>query len=1063
MKRWLAVALAAGCSAVAFARDCRVTSEMSLDEVSRIDLAPGDRVLFQRGGVWRGTLRLKGGTAEKPVVYGAIGDGPAPMLTASFAASRPADWAPVGDGLWRLVPSVSPDVGAMWFDGEKSVGFKKDSREDVRNDLDFHCDRKTRTTLVKSGRNPAERFSSVELSLGVHGLEIRGADGLVVDGLHVRGAGNHGLSSGDATNVVIRNCTFDRIGGAELYVSEFGKHIRFGNAIEFWGNAVNVLVESNRFDQVYDAALTHQCSEMGQVQRNLTWRGNRVSRCEYSFEYWQHGEGAVTENVLVEGNVFEDAGYGFGHRQRWNPNAGHLILQDNTAATKNFVFRRNVFGRSLDRGIRLFNDWRGALRFEGNVWNLGPAKELCRCHGRSNVRAELKHLYPGYADCRHVDDLAEIEADSRSPKVYPNTPDGLARFRRDFGDAPGIESVPNAGETFADGARVTVNDAFWRPKFDLWRTNTVFDVLHKLDERSGALANFDRVARGEKGGHRGPHFLDGLYFEAIRGASDYLARNPSDELAQLVDGAVDRIVAAQRPDGYLHTGVQLGNAARQWGDNGGCALEQHELYNAGALVEAGVHHYRATGKTKLLAAAIRFANLLCDTIGPRPKRNLIPSHSLAEASLVKLARLLKDEPDLAAKAGAKGRPDDYLALVRFWFDAHGDNCGLPDWKPLIAHADNARVIVAMSKLTERSHDPGWRVSLWDYQMDAKPLAEYQSIEGHAVRAALLVYGLAAYGRETGDAETLALARRFWHSMTGRKMYLTGGVGAKADLERFADDFELPPDAYLETCAAVASAFTSAELFASTGDGKYMDELERVLYNALLTAVGENGRSYTYQNPLNTAKGDRWGWHPCPCCPPMFLKLTGALPGYVYSQNASGLSVNLFIGGGATLSVGGTAVRLEQRTRYPDDGRIEIAVAPAKPAKFALRVRVPGWARGVENHAGLYVCDSPRAWSLALNGEKVAPRLDDGYAVLEREWKQGDAVTLELDVSQRTVRADPRVAALKGLHAVLCGPVVMAEERGKLIPYWRVANAGPAPHRVWFSVSSGGDSTVNNKE
>lgn len=616
------------------------------------------------------------------------------------------------------------------------------------------------------------------------------------------------------------------------------------------------------------------------------------------------------------------------------------------------------------------------------------------------------------------------------------------------------EASARTAMRFVDGTKVTVDDAFWGPRFSLWRTNTLFDVYTKLDRRSGALENFDRVARGAKGGHRGFEFFDGLLYEFVRAASDYQARAPSADLGKLLDDTVDRIVAAQRPDGYLHTWVQLGHANQQWGDNGGCALAQHELYDAGALVEAGVHHYRATRKVKLLAAAMRFANYLCDTLGPRPRRNVIPSHSLAEEALVKLARLLKDEPGLAAKTGVPGRPDDYLALVRFWFDAHGDNCGLPDWKPLIGQANNARVIAAMRKLTEVSHDAGWRVSLWDYQMDAKPLRDYQAIEGHAVRAALLVFGLAAYARETGDAETRMLANRFWHSMTGRRMYISGGVGAKADLERFADDYDLPPNAYLETCAAVASAFVSGCLAEVEGDGKYMDEFERVIYNALLTAVGEDGCSYTYQNPLNTAKVGRWDWHPCPCCPPMFLKLTAALPGYVYAVDAQGLRVNLFLGSRSGAEIAGTHVDIAQRTRYPDEGTVEISVKPEKPVRFRLAVRVPGWARGVESHSGLYVADGSRAWSLSVNGTELAPVLDRGYAAVERQWENGDIVTMRFDVSPRTIRADSRVKALKSLHAVACGPVLMAEENGKLIPYERVANGGAAPHRVWLPDSAG---------
>lgn len=415
-------------------REIFVTEDISLDDVNGMEIRPGDRVLFKRGGLWRGSLKLKGGTLSNPVLYGAYGEGAAPVLAASIDASHMEDWTEVSPGMWRLAVDVAEDVGAMWFDGEAATGFKKDRLEDVLEDLDFHSDRASRTTLLKSAANPASRFSSVELARGVHGVSLSGQEGVVFENLHVRGAGFHGFSASAVRGLAIRGCIFDRIGGGELYVTEQGVHVRFGNAIEFWGDARDIVVESNRIDQIYDAALTHQCSSPAQTQSNIVWRKNHVSRSEYSFEYWQQGEGSITENILVEDNLFEGAGEGFGHTQRWNPNAGHVVLQDNTAKTTDFVFRRNRFGSSLGRGMRIFNEWSEGPSFEGNTWDLGSAKELCLNHARPSGRAKLEHLYPDYADCRHVDDKAEIEKESESiPSVYPNSREGFERFSRDFG------------------------------------------------------------------------------------------------------------------------------------------------------------------------------------------------------------------------------------------------------------------------------------------------------------------------------------------------------------------------------------------------------------------------------------------------------------------------------------------------------------------------------------------------------------------------------------------------------------------------------------------------------
>ena len=598
--------------------------------------------------------------------------------------------------------------------------------------------------------------------------------------------------------------------------------------------------------------------------------------------------------------------------------------------------------------------------------------------------------------------------------------------------------------TFQPLSAVKVEDGFWSPRYNLWRSVTISDVLEKLEKRSHVAKNLELAVCGATSGHQGHYFFDGLLCETLRGASDYLAAKPDAAIEAAIDRWTALIAAAQRPDGYLNTRCQIEGDIHRWGDNGAFAMDQHEIYNAGCLVEAGVHHYLATGKATLLGCAIRFANLLCDTMGPSPKRNLIPTHSLAEEALVKLAWLLKEDPDAAQKAGAEGRPDDYLALVGFWLESHGRHCGEPDWDAL-----GWGVRERIREMTATTHDPEWRSCWGDYQMDRVALDDYASIEGHAVRATLLCLGMATYAQNSGDTRWLGLAERFWASMVGRKMFVSGGVGAEPTFEAFAPDFVLPPDAYLETCAAIGSAFFSARMFAIEGDGKYMDEVERVAYNALLTAVGSDGRSYTYQNPLNTAEGKRWEWHGCPCCPPMFLKFTGALPGFIYSQCADGFAVNLFIGGETAFDGGPEGrVRLVQRTRYPEDGAVEMEVQPEQPARFPLRIRIPGWARGVENPYGLYVSDDRRRWSMTLNGGGVEPPVENGYAVLERDWNPGDTIVLNLDVSERIVRARPEVADVAGLVARMRGPVLMARENGQTIPYYDVANNGPAPHEVW---------------
>lgn len=605
----------------------------------------------------------------------------------------------------------------------------------------------------------------------------------------------------------------------------------------------------------------------------------------------------------------------------------------------------------------------------------------------------------------------------------------------------GFAYAPHARMEFVSPAEVRIDDAFWSPKFKVWRTVTLPDVLDKFEGRGRKdgveddwFANFDHVAAGERanGAHKGPHFANGLVYEAISGASDYLLSHRDPALAARLNAYAARIAAAQatEADGYLNTHNQLCHPQFKWGENGGCLVTQHEIWNLGMLIEAGVRHWRATQDTTLLACAVRAANLLCDTIGPSPRHNRVPTHSGPEEPLVLLARIFRMYPSLAGALPVKPRPDDYIALVEYWMRSRGRNCGRPEWgndfdaaaKWISVHADEVY----------SADDPQRRPSWGDYAMDRIPLSEYNSIEGHAVRATLLGCGLAALARETGDDVWASAAKRFWDSMVGRKMYITGGVGALSDLERFGPDYFLPPAAYLETCAAIGSCLYSARLAELTGDGKYVDEMERVAYNALLTAVALDGHNYTYQNPLESDSHSRWDWHWCPCCPPMFLKLTGALPGYVYSRTEDGLAVNLYIAGETRQFVNGKKVKLRQDTRYPFDGKVVVTFE--SDADFALRLRVPGWARGIENPFGLYTATPIAAPKLKVNGVEAPLDVTDGYVALKRPWRKGDTVELTLDCSPRLVRAHPSVANVAGKVAVAAGPVVYAFEKTDN-PHW----------------------------
>ena len=303
---------------------------------------------------------------------------------------------------------------------------------------------------------------------------------------------------------------------------------------------------------------------------------------------------------------------------------------------------------------------------------------------------------------------------------------------------------------------------------------------------------------------------------------------------------------------------------QRWGALGSDQLWTHEEYDAGCLVEAGVHHYRATGKINLLSLAVRFANYLCAYIGPAPKHNVVPSHSLAEEALIKLYRLLRDEPGLSEKLSQTSNPDKYLDLVRFWIDHRGNHDG--------------------------------RMSFSEYAQDHCCLVDQPEAVGHSVRGTLLYTGLAALAAEDNEPKYSLASRRLWEDVVERKMFITGGVGPIKEYEGFGYGYYLPNNGYIETCAGVGLAFWASQMNQSFGGGEYMDVYERVIYNNVLAGVSLAGNRYSYENPLlNQGSMHRWEWHDCPCCPPMLLKLFAEMPGLIYAHDGSDIFVNLYIG------------------------------------------------------------------------------------------------------------------------------------------------------------------------
>lgn len=545
--------------------------------------------------------------------------------------------------------------------------------------------------------------------------------------------------------------------------------------------------------------------------------------------------------------------------------------------------------------------------------------------------------------------------------------------------------------------QVTVGEGLWQSRLATNRDVTVGYDFKKCEE-TGRIDNFAKAGKLTKGEFRGIPFDDSDVFKVIEGASYSLATKPDPKLEKHLDDLIAKIAAAQEPDGYLYSARTIDPKKHVdfFGQERWTRLEQsHELYNVGHLYEAAVAHFQATGKRSLLDVAIKNAELIDRTFGPADtQRKDPPGHQEIEIGLVKLYRTTGEKK--------------YLALAKFFLDQRGRASG--------------------------------RRLRGEYQQDHRPVVEQQEAVGHAVRACYMYSGMADVAALAGDAEYLRAIDRLWENVVGRKMYLTGGVGSRGGGEAFGDDYELPNrEAYNETCAAIAHALWNERMFLLHGDGKYIDVLERILYGGFLSGVGLSGDRFFYPNPLaadgrtafNHGSAERSPWFGVSCCPVNVVRFIPSVAGFAYATRGDAAYVNLFLPGKAKLRLSGRQVEIEQATRYPWDGRVEMKVAVDAPAEFSLLVRIPGWARNQPVPSDLYryldAADSAAAVKLSVNGESRAVNVEKGHVNLRRTWKTGDTVLLELPMPVRRVVAHEKVEADRGRVALERGPVVYCLE------------------------------------
>lgn len=531
-----------------------------------------------------------------------------------------------------------------------------------------------------------------------------------------------------------------------------------------------------------------------------------------------------------------------------------------------------------------------------------------------------------------------------------------------------------------------VDGGFWKQRLDACRDVTIPLAFSKCEE-TGRYDNFLKAQHPcDTFSVGGFSFDDTDVYKTIEGASYLLQTYPDKKLESYIDSVLHIVAGAQEPDGYLYTARTMNpKHPHPWaGSKRWEKVEElsHEFYNLGHMIEGAVAHYQATGKRNFLDIAIKYADCVCKAIGPDKGQTVrVPGHQIAEMALAKLYLVTGNRK--------------YLNEAKFFLDKRG--------------------------YTSRKDA---------YSQAHKPVVQQDEAVGHAVRATYMYSGMADVAALTGDTAYVHAIGRIWDNIVGKKLYLTGGIGATANGEAFGGNYELPnATAYCETCAAIGNVYVNHRLFLFHGDAKYYDVLERSLYNGVLSGISLDGGKFFYPNPLESAGGyERKAWFGCACCPSNLCRFLPSVPGYVYATRGDSLYVNLFMEGVSEIQVGKYKLELRQQTAYPFEGTVRMQLTKGK-GDFVMKVRIPGWVRGEVVPSDLYrFADKKKTdYSVKVNGETVDGELENGYLAISRRWKKGDVVELSLDMTPRLVAANEKVADDRGKMAVERGPLVYCAE------------------------------------
>ncbi len=536
--------------------------------------------------------------------------------------------------------------------------------------------------------------------------------------------------------------------------------------------------------------------------------------------------------------------------------------------------------------------------------------------------------------------------------------------------------------------QVQMNDQFWAPRIETNRTVSIPSAFNEC-EKNGRFDNFALAAGLIKGEHKGDFpFDDTDPYKIIEGASYSLAAKYDKKLDQYLDSVIHLNSSAQEADGYLTTCVtnKCTRLEGWWGKSRWEKINSHELYNSGHLYEAAVAHFQSTGKRTLLNVAIKNADLVCKVFGPGEGQIHRPSgHPIIEMGLAKLYKATGDKK--------------YLTMAKYFVEETG-----------------------------RGTD-GHRLN--EYSQDHMPILKQAEIKGHAVRAGYLYSGVADVAALTGDTAYFHALTRIWDNMASKKLYITGGIGSRAQGEGFGPDYELHNHtAYCETCAAISNVYWNQRMFLATGDSKYIDVLERALYNGVISGVSLSGDKFFYDNPLESmGQHERQAWFGCACCPGNITRFMASVPGYMYAVQENTLFVNLYSQSISNIEIQKNKLELKQTSEYPWDGKVILTVTPTKAKKFTLKLRMPGWAENSPVPTDLYAYAEKNNENVQVlvNGKVSKSTKEKGYISIKRLWKKGDRIEFLLPMPVRRVKANDNVVDDRGKMAFERGPVLYCLE------------------------------------